>query len=149
MKFICQENSTLMCLNSPYQRSINCPIIKSFFLGITGDDWPYSKDVIPSAWRITLMDSKENKLAEKVAKFGAFKLICLITVMTSIEFTSWHKWSESPYFDLKSFTKLLMGVSLLLGTDTGIISKVDFFHPSFGYGLKIIVSFFRYRKQQT
>jgi hypothetical protein len=35
------------------------------FLGITGDDWPYSKDVIPSAWRITIMDSKENKLAEK------------------------------------------------------------------------------------
>ena len=29
--------------------------------------------------------------------------------MTEIEFTSWHKWSESPYFDLKSFYETFDG----------------------------------------
>ena len=41
------------------------PNNKSILLGITGDDWPYSKEALPTAWRITLMDSKENTLAEK------------------------------------------------------------------------------------
>tara|TARA_B100001248_G_C27351874_1_gene441765 strand:+ start:746 stop:1240 length:495 start_codon:yes stop_codon:yes gene_type:complete len=49
----------------PLPKINKLPNNKVIFLGITGDDWPYSKDVIPSAWRITLMDSKENKLAEK------------------------------------------------------------------------------------
>ena len=29
--------------------------------------------------------------------------------MTKIQFTSWHKWSESPYFDLKSFYETFDG----------------------------------------
>ena len=29
--------------------------------------------------------------------------------MTEIEFTSWHKWTESPYFDLKSFYETFDG----------------------------------------
>ena len=49
----------------PLPKVNKLPNNKSILLGITGDDWPYSKDAIPTAWRITLMDSKENTLAEK------------------------------------------------------------------------------------
>ena len=49
----------------PLPKVNKLPNNKSMLLGITGDDWPYSKDAIPTAWRITLMDSKENTLAEK------------------------------------------------------------------------------------
>ena len=49
----------------PLPKINKLPNNKSILLGITGDDWPYSKDAIPTAWRITLMDSKENTLAEK------------------------------------------------------------------------------------
>ena len=49
----------------PIPKVNKLPNNKSILLGITGDDWPYSKDAIPTAWRITLMDSKENTLAEK------------------------------------------------------------------------------------
>lgn len=49
----------------PLPKVNKLPNNKSILLGITGDDWPYSKDAMPTAWRITLMDSKENTLAEK------------------------------------------------------------------------------------
>ena len=49
----------------PLPKVNKLPNNKSILLGITGDDWPYSKDAIPTAWKITLMDSKENTLAEK------------------------------------------------------------------------------------
>ena len=49
----------------PLPKVNKLPNNKSILLGITGDDWPYSKGAIPTAWRITLMDSKENTLAEK------------------------------------------------------------------------------------
>ena len=49
----------------PLPKVNKLPNNKSILLGITGDDWPYTKDAIPTAWRITLMDSKENSLAEK------------------------------------------------------------------------------------
>ena len=49
----------------PLPKVNKLPNNKSILLGITGDDWPYSKDAIPTAWRITLIDSKENTLAEK------------------------------------------------------------------------------------
>ena len=49
----------------PLPKVNKLPNNKSILLGITGDDWPYSKDAIPSAWKITLMDSKGNTLAEK------------------------------------------------------------------------------------
>lgn len=49
----------------PLPKVNKLPNNKSILLGITGDDWPYSKEAIPTAWRITLMDSKENTLAEK------------------------------------------------------------------------------------
>ena len=52
----------------PLPKVNKLPNNKSILLGITGDDWPYSKDAIPTAWRITLMDSKENTLAEKSSK---------------------------------------------------------------------------------
>ena len=49
----------------PLPKVNKLPNNKSILLGITGDDWPYSKDAIPTAWKITLMNSKENTLAEK------------------------------------------------------------------------------------
>ena len=49
----------------PLPKVNKLPNNKSILLGITGDDWPYSKEALPTAWRITLMDSKENTLAEK------------------------------------------------------------------------------------
>ena len=49
----------------PLPKVNKLPNNKSILLGITGNDWPHSKDAIPTAWRITLMDSKENTLAEK------------------------------------------------------------------------------------
>ena len=49
----------------PLPKVNKLPNNKSILLGITGDDWPYSKDAIPTAWKITLMDSKGNTLAEK------------------------------------------------------------------------------------
>ena len=49
----------------PLPKVNKLPNNKSILLGITGDDWPYTKDAIPTAWRITLIDSKENTLAEK------------------------------------------------------------------------------------
>ena len=41
------------------------PNNKSILLGITGDDWTYGNSALPTAWRITLVDSKENTIAEK------------------------------------------------------------------------------------
>ena len=49
----------------PLPKINKLPNNKSILLGITGDDWPYTKDALPTAWRITLIDSKENTLAEK------------------------------------------------------------------------------------
>ena len=49
----------------PLPKVNKLPNNKSILLGITGDDWPYTKDALPTAWRITLIDSKENTLAEK------------------------------------------------------------------------------------
>ena len=49
----------------PLPKINKLPNNKTLLLGITGDDWPYNKEAIPTAWRITLIDSKENTLAEK------------------------------------------------------------------------------------
>ena len=49
----------------PLPKVNKLPNNKSILLGITGDDWPYTKEALPTAWRITLIDSKENTLAEK------------------------------------------------------------------------------------
>ena len=49
----------------PLPKINKLPNNRSILLGITGDDWPYSKDAVPTAWRITIVDSRENKLAEK------------------------------------------------------------------------------------
>ena len=49
----------------PLPKVNKLPNNKSILLGLTGDDWSYSKDALPTAWRITLVDSKENTLAEK------------------------------------------------------------------------------------
>ena len=44
----------------PVPKVNKLPNSRHLLLGITGDDWPYSKDSIPTAWRITLIDSKAN-----------------------------------------------------------------------------------------
>ena len=49
----------------PLPKLHKLPNNKSMLLGITGDDWPYGNDALPTAWRITLVDSKENIIAEK------------------------------------------------------------------------------------
>ena len=49
----------------PLPRINKVPNNKTILLGITGDDWPYAKDALPTAWRISLTDSKENTLTEK------------------------------------------------------------------------------------
>ena len=49
----------------PIPKLNKLPNNKSILLGITGDDWPYNNDALPTAWKITLIDSKENTLAEK------------------------------------------------------------------------------------
>jgi hypothetical protein len=49
----------------PLPKLNKLPNNKSMLLGITGDDWPYGNDALPTAWRITLVDSKENIIAEK------------------------------------------------------------------------------------
>lgn len=49
----------------PLPKVNKLPNNKTILLGITGDDWPYHKEALPTAWRITLIDSKEQTLAEK------------------------------------------------------------------------------------
>jgi hypothetical protein len=49
----------------PLPKIHKMPYNKTILLGITGDDWPYDKDALPTAWRISLTDSKENTLTEK------------------------------------------------------------------------------------
>jgi hypothetical protein len=49
----------------PLPKIHKMPNNKTILLGITGDDWPYDKDALPTAWRISLTDSKENTLTEK------------------------------------------------------------------------------------
>ena len=39
--------------------------------------------------------------------------------MTEIEFTSWHKWSESPYFDQEKLNKAIIGTLTPDGDYTG------------------------------
>ena len=40
------------------------PGTRELFLGLTGEDWP-QKDVLPSAWRFTIKNSREEVLARK------------------------------------------------------------------------------------
>lgn len=49
----------------PLPKVNKLPNNKSMLLGLTGGDWPYDKDALPTAWRITLIDSKENTITEK------------------------------------------------------------------------------------
>ncbi|MFL2848066.1 MAG: hypothetical protein ACJZ9B_03715 [Coraliomargaritaceae bacterium] len=49
----------------PLPKLNKLPNNKSILLGITGDDWTYENSALPTAWRITLVDSKENTIAEK------------------------------------------------------------------------------------
>ena len=49
----------------PLPKLNKLPNNKSLLLGITGDDWTYGNSALPTAWRITLVDSKENTIAEK------------------------------------------------------------------------------------
>ncbi len=41
------------------------PGTKEIFLGLTGDDWPYGKDRVPSAWRFTIKDGNGKVLGSK------------------------------------------------------------------------------------
>ena len=49
----------------PLPRVNKLPNNKDLFLGITGSDWPYGDDALPTAWKITFVDSNETTIAEK------------------------------------------------------------------------------------
>ncbi len=41
------------------------PKTKHLLLGFTGEDWDYEDDALPTAWKITLVDSKDKVIAHK------------------------------------------------------------------------------------
>lgn len=49
----------------PLPRINKLPNNKNLLLGITGDDWPYKKNTFPTAWKISIVNIKEDILAEK------------------------------------------------------------------------------------
>lgn len=49
----------------PLPKVNRLPKTKHLLLGLTGTDWPYEKDALPTAWKISLIDSKAQVIAEK------------------------------------------------------------------------------------
>ena len=49
----------------PLPRVNKFPRTKDIFIGFTGENWNYGKDTIPTAWKITLIDSQGAIIAEK------------------------------------------------------------------------------------
>lgn len=49
----------------PLPRVNKLPNNKDLFLGITGSDWPYGIEALPTAWKITFVDSNGTTIAEK------------------------------------------------------------------------------------
>lgn len=49
----------------PLPRINKFPNNKDILLGFTGKNWTYGKDSIPTAWKLTLVDSKNSVIAEK------------------------------------------------------------------------------------
>ena len=49
----------------PLPKVNRLPKTKHLLLGLTGTDWPYDKEALPTAWKISLVDSKARVLAEK------------------------------------------------------------------------------------
>tara|TARA_X000000368_G_scaffold207724_1_gene164051 strand:- start:510 stop:1013 length:504 start_codon:yes stop_codon:yes gene_type:complete len=49
----------------PLPKVNHLPKTRHLLLGLTGKDWDYEDDALPTAWKITLVDSKERIIARK------------------------------------------------------------------------------------
>ncbi|RCL30993.1 MAG: hypothetical protein DBX03_01385 [Puniceicoccaceae bacterium] len=49
----------------PLPKVNRLPKTKHLLIGLTGSDWPYKKDALPTAWKISFIDSKSQVITEK------------------------------------------------------------------------------------
>lgn len=49
----------------PLPKINRLPKTKHILLGLTGSDWDYESDALPTAWKVTLIDSNDKIIAEK------------------------------------------------------------------------------------